>query len=284
MKVITWNVNRAKESRPGLWEMVHREDADIVLLQEVNGIPGWIRNRYQCHWIMPRYFEGSHARSATVVLSKGLIDATPYLASELGWVNRIHTECCGWIVACRTTLDSGERFRVISVYSPAFSIPQDQWADADVSEVKLKNNPELWFTEILWALLRRAGVSDDANWIVGGDFNSSVLFDEPKDTGNRETIERMNALGLTDCLSHFHGGAVPTFQHPRKMVDHQLDYCYVNAPMLKRLKRARVPTHEEVFSPRPRLSDHLPIVCEFDLTEAGPGEMVASNRRPTDPQ
>ena len=40
--------------------------------------------------------------------------------------------------------------------------------------------------------------------------------------------------------------------------------CYVNAPMLKRLRRARVPSHEEVFSGKPRLSDHLPIVCEFD--------------------
>ena len=264
LKVITWNVNKAAESRPALWEMVQREDADIVLLQEVNGIPRRIRNRYQCHWTTPRYFEGSHAPSSTAVLSKGLIDATPYLESELGWVNRIHAERSGWIVACKTTLDSGERFRVVSVYSPAFPIPRDQWADVDTSEVKLRNNPELWFTEILWALLRSAGVSDDTNWIVGGDFNSSVLLDEPKDTGNREIIERLNALGLTDCLSHLHGGAVPTFQHPRKMVDHQLDYCYVNAPMLERLRRARVPSHEEVFDPRPRLSDHLPIVCEFD--------------------
>ena len=48
------------------------------------------------------------------------------------------------------------------------------------------------------------------------------------------------------------------------MVDHQLDYCYVNVPMLERLRRARVLSHEEVFDPKPRLSDHLPIVCEFD--------------------
>ena len=264
MKVITWNVNKGAEFRPRLWEMVQREDPDIVLLQEVNGIPGWIRDRYQCHWITPRYFEGYHAPSSTAVLSKGLIDATPYLESELEWVNRIHRNSYGWIVGCKTTLDSGERFRVVSVYSAAFPIPRDQWADVDASGVKLRNHPELWFTEILWALLRRADISDEANWIVGGDFNSSVLFDQPKDTGNREIIERLNALGLTDCLSHSHAGPVPTFQHSSKTVDHQLDYCYVNAPMLKRLRDARVPSYEEVFSGTPRLSDHLPIVCEFD--------------------
>ena len=36
MKVLTWNVNRASLSRRGVWERLEREDADIVLLQEVD--------------------------------------------------------------------------------------------------------------------------------------------------------------------------------------------------------------------------------------------------------
>ena len=263
MKVLTWNVNKAGESRRELWQMLEREDADIVLLQEVTVIPEWIRNRYQCHAISPRYFGGHNAPFSSAVLSKGSIDATPYLESELEWVNRIHTERYGWIVGCETTLTSEERFRVVAVHSPAFAIPRDQWADVDVSSIKLTNNPELWFTEILWDLLRTASISDDTNWIVGGDFNSSVKFDKPKDRGNQEIIDRLNQLGLTDCLSHFHYGAVPTFQHTTKVVEHQLDYCYVNAPMLERLTQARVPSHGDVFDRKPRLSDHLPVLCEF---------------------
>lgn len=264
MKVITWNVNRAGNSRRALWEMVLREDADIVLLQEVADIPTWIRRRYQCHVMSPRYFEGRNAPFSSAILSKGLIDATPYLQSELSWINRIHTDRYGWIIGCETTLGSGERFRLVAVHSPAFPIPRDEWADVDASGIKLTNNPDLWFTEVLWSLLRRADLSDETNWIVGGDFNSSVLFDEPKDRGNRQVIERLNTLGLTDCLSHHHGSPVPTFQHSTKTVDHQLDYCYVNAPMLDRLAGARVPSREEVFDRKPRLSDHLPILCEFD--------------------
>ena len=264
MKVLTWNVNKAGEARPELWEMVQRIDADIVLLQEVTGIPGWIRNRYQCHVISPRDFRGDNSRYSTAVLSKELINSTPYLESELEWVNNIYRVRYGWIVECTITLDSGARFRVVGVHSPAKPIPKDQWADVDVSGIKLTNNPDLWFTEILWALLRNANISDDVNWIVGGDFNSSVTFDEPRDRGNREIIGRVNQLGLTGCLSYFHDGAVPTFMHSRGTVRHQLDYCYVNAPLLARLKQARVPPHEEIFHSKPRQSDHLPILCEFE--------------------
>ncbi len=120
MTALTWNVNKAGEARRELWELVQREDADIVLLQEVTGVPGWILNGYQCHLTRPRYFGGHNAPFSSVVLSIGLIDATPYLESELEWVNRIHQERYGWIVGCQVVLAGGERFRVISVHSPAF--------------------------------------------------------------------------------------------------------------------------------------------------------------------
>ncbi len=259
MKLLTWNVNKAGGSRRTLWKMVEREDADILLLQEVTGIPGEIQDRYDCRLVSPRYFRGHNARFSTAVLSKGQIDATAYLESESAWVNKIHTERSGWIVGCKTTLDSGERFHVVSVHAPSFPIPPRLWTDVDVSGIKLVTNPRLWFTEILWALLRAACISDDANWIVGGDFNRSV-----KHKGGQEVIDRLKTLGLTDCLSHHHGGPVPTFQASRKIVRHQLDYCYVNTPLLDRLSEARVPGHEEVFAPKPRLSDHLPILCTFD--------------------
>ena len=264
MKVLTWNVNRAGESRTELWKFLQSEDADIVLLQEVIGIPRWIWKHYQCFSISPRYYEGGNAAYSTAVLSKGPIDATPYLSSELEWVNKIYTEHPGWIIGCETTLSTGEQFRVISVHLLAKSVPRELWADVDVSGIKLTNNPDIWLTEILYALLSTSKVADGTNWIVAGDFNSSVKFDFPVDKGNREIVYRMGALGLTDCLSHFHSGAVPTFQNPRgKVVEHQLDYFYVNAPMLDRLKQARVPDCEEVFNRNPRLSDHLPVVCEF---------------------
>ncbi|MCY4594888.1 MAG: endonuclease/exonuclease/phosphatase family protein [Bryobacterales bacterium] len=264
MKVLTWNVNKAGESRRELWQMVQHEDAEIVLLQEVTGIPEWIRSQYQYHMLSPRWFDDTNAKYSSAVLAKGLIDATPYLESEWEWVNRIYSEQYGWIVGCEITLRCGERFRVVAVYSPSSPIPRDQWTGQDVSGIRPTNIPDLWFTEILWALLRNAGISNDTNWIVGGDFNTSVKLDEPRDRGHREFLGRLKTLGLTDCLSHHHGGAVPTFQHARKSIEHQLDYCFVNVPMLQRLTQARVLSHEDVFHRERRLSDHLPVLCEFD--------------------
>ena len=252
MKTLTWNVNQAGESRSGLWRTLRGEDPDIAMLQEVRKIPDWIRTRYNC------YSEGQ-----TVVLSKWEIVERPYLTSEFEWVNRILSECVERILECEVIDGEGGRYRVVSVLLPHFRIPEEALTGVDVSSLKLKNNPHVWFTEILWSLLRNAGIADDANWIVSGDFNSSVKFDSPKDRGNREIVERMHAAGLTDCLSHFHGEPVPTFRHSRGFIEHQIDYCYVNAPMLDRLTEARVLSREAVFGPTPKLSDHLPILCEF---------------------
>ena len=74
----------------------------------------------------------------------------------------------------------------------------------------------------------------------------------------------MTKLGLTDCLSPDAEKPVPTFQQTTKAVEHQLDYLYVSTPLLKRLRNARVPSRQEVFDQVPRVSDHLPVVCEFN--------------------
>ena len=268
MKILTWNVNRASVSRSELWETLWREDADIVLLQEATKIPEWILRHYgyNSHTVFPRFFGGHNARFQTVVLTRWAMNRKPFLTSEHKWVNKIHGERYGWIIGCEIVDDSGVRFRVVSVHAPAFHVPWKFLDGVDVSSIKLKNNPKLWFSEILWSLLKNANIADDTNWIVGGDFNSSVKFDRPRDRGNGEIVDRLNALGLTDCLGHFNKAAVPTFQHTSKVVEHQLDYCYVNKPMLERLTNARVLPREDVFDRIPRLSDHLPILCEFDLS------------------
>ena len=263
MKLLSWNVNRAGPPRHALWETFLREAPDIALLQELGGLPSSVRDRYQSHIVTPRYFEAGEARFRTAILSRFPLDTSPFLSSELEWVNDIHRQQPGWIVEGRVTPAAGEEIHVVSVHSPAFHVPWESLKGRDVSTIKLRNNPKLWFTEILWSLLRQAETGSGTNWIVAGDFNSSLLFDIPKDKGNAEVVERMTDLGFVDALSWRHGGPLPTFQHPGGKVDHQLDYCYVNPPMLQRLASATVLPQDEVFGPTPRLSDHLPVVCEL---------------------
>lgn len=263
MKVLIWNVNRAGASRDRLWAIFQREAPDIALLQEVTGLPGWVKDCYQSHMVAPRYFSGHRAKFKSAILSKWPMETTPFLASSLDWVNAIHRERYGWLLESEVTQGNGGRLRLVSVHSPAFPIPNEALEGVDVSSINLTNNPKLWFTEILWSLLREADLDDNTGWIVGGDFNSSLLFDFPVDKGNRQVADRMNALGFIDCVHYCHGSPIPTFKHTGGTVLHQLDYCYVNARMLNRLNEVRVVSRADVFDQAKRLSDHLPLVCDF---------------------
>ncbi len=75
---------------------------------------------------------------------------------------------------------------IISVYSPAWSIDQaainNQIEGVDISDVKLKENPMLWPTEIIWLTLQEKNFNNSF-WIVGGDYNSSPRFDDQKADG-----------------------------------------------------------------------------------------------------
>ncbi len=264
MKVLSWNVNGAGRSNSRLWDAFCREDPDIALLQELGGLPSCVENRYCCHLVRPRYFHGGFARFHTAILSKWPLETSSFLSSRLDWVNAIQGKQRGWLVEGQIAGDTGDQFHVVSVHSPAWPIPRESLKGVDATEIKLENNPDVWFTEILWSLLSEAHAGDRSNWIVAGDFNSSILFDKPRDRGNCEIVKRMNHLGLVDGLGHHQQARVPTFRHSSGSVNHQLDYCYLSKPMLKRLVRATVLTEREVFGPEPRLSDHLPVLCEFD--------------------
>ncbi len=263
MKVLTWNVKGAS-FHSATWEFLKHEPPDIALLQEVTKLPDWILDSYNHHQVYPRFFGGHRAKYSTVILSTWPIKIARFLKSSLDWVNDIHRTRPGWILECETIPEAGDTIRLVSIHSPAFPVPKDTYKGIDISVIQLKNNPALWFTEILWSLLCNEDINGRVPWIVGGDFNSSVLFDQPKDRGNRLIIERLNKLGLTDCLSHFNGEPVPTFRHPRGWVVHQLDYCYVNEPLMQRFDGAHVADQSEIFESKPKmLSDHLPIICEF---------------------
>ena len=60
------------------------------------------------------------------------------------------------------TTDLGT-LRAVSVHSPAIPIRTGTLQDAEVASIKLANNPHLWFTEILWSLLRDSNTPEETN-------------------------------------------------------------------------------------------------------------------------
>jgi endonuclease/exonuclease/phosphatase family metal-dependent hydrolase len=131
-------------------------------------------------------------------------------------------------------------------------------------DIKLKNNPDLWLTEILWAALSHKDFRK-IPWIIAGDLNSSVTFDtmwKGGPHGNQEIIDRLSALGLTECLYYHQGKITPTFRNPsNKQIIHQLDHLFVSNRVTDHLLSCETGKTRRVFDES--LSDHLPIIADF---------------------
>jgi exonuclease III len=139
-------------------------------------------------------------------------------------------------------------------------------------------NPDVWGTDILWEALRNIGVTD-AEWVIGGDFNSSETFDCDwqdrnnkrygiRTSGNAASLGRMRRLGFTECLRRTEDDPiVPTFRHSRGGIEHQMDHLFVSKGLASRLDRCTVGDQSIIF--RNSISDHLPVIADFVIARAG---------------
>lgn len=265
MKVCVWNVHGATQSREDVWSYFLEINADIALLQEVGSVPDSVASVYSVLDRKAVRKNGQPQRFSTVVLVKGLIDKPLFFSTKQDWVNQELERFNGNLIAAEVTLASGDKFRVVSAYSPPWPIDPERLEGVDVSGIKLSNNPDVWVTELLWAALSSQDL-DELPWIVAGDLNSSVTFDTmwgnaPR--GNQEIQDRMSALGFIECLLSSQGRLSPTFKnaHGGKVI-HQMDHLYVPDVMKSRLLSCVTGDDEHVFNNS--LSDHLPIIAEFE--------------------
>jgi exonuclease III len=271
MRIITWNIHRAKADN-AVWEVILRLRPDIALLQEVGVIPQKIGNSFSVLSRRAIYKNGKPQRFSTSVLVSGNIVGEFELASECEWVNRELDFFRGNLIGCTVQPNNGQVFKVVSVYSPAWPVDRERLSLIDVTKVKTKTNPDVWAADILWAALKPA-ISKDETWVVGGDFNSSETFDADwqdrnetvygiRSSGNAEMLERMDRMGLCECLRKYNNGRIiPTFRHSSGAVKHQIDHLFVSEGYYPRLE-ACIPGDAAVIFGQ-SLSDHLPIVADF---------------------
>lgn len=263
MKALCWNVRRASENSP-VWAILAGLDPDIALLQEVTSLPADISATYTSLTAHPTGRKGKPQRFSTVILTKGQLSAGVPLVCLEPWANDELHRLEGNFLSATIVLD-GVRLNVVSAYSPAWPVTEERLAGVDLSQVRLPGNPSLWATELLWLSLMNTMKQSDDPWVIGGDFNSSETFDTKwgaKPRGNAEVLNRMRALGLTECLRSSHGQLVPTFKNPRgQQVIHQLDHLWVSDPLPWALEGCVTGDPEVVF--RSNLSDHLPVCATF---------------------
>lgn len=266
IRVVSWNC-RGASLRSGLWDYLLELGPDVAVLQDFRTVPDRVLQVYvhaqnaavTTTERTPRHFTG--------ILAKGVTTADILLPAPNEWVARELENFKEFFTAKTVTLHSGTSLKVVSVYSPAFRIDPARLEGIDTIGIQLTHNRDVWSTELLWASLKSMNIKADEPFIVAGDLNSSETFDYARPRGNRELMERMNALGLFDCLRTFKGQLTPTFRTPRGgFVIHQLDYLYVTSALLSKLAWCDVGSAEQVFKSTPSLSDHLPIVADFTVT------------------
>ena len=236
-----------------------------MLLQEVGRCPKDLLADHDSVVARPSTKSGNKQQFQTLILSKYPLTQNSSLTCGIPWVLKELDHFSGNIVACRAQIESARTLNLVAVYSPAWPIPEERLEGIDYSDVQLVNNPRLYCTEILWALLRDTVPESTGNWLIGGDFNSSILFDRgAQPRGNQEIIDRMNSLDLFDCVTAFFGKPIPTFRNVRGgKVVHQLDYLYADSELITNIQATSVIGNQNIFEDS--ISDHLPVVTDFNL-------------------
>jgi len=265
LKIISWNIRKAGLKSDAAWSYLLEFNADIILLQEVNSFPKYIKEIYSISYRKAITKTGNKQQFGTAILVKGEIINEIELVSQHEWVNKELAFFHGNLIACTVKIQNHPIMNLISVYSPAWPVNPERIKGVNVKGVKLNNNRDVWCTEILWSALKKTMPLNNNPWIVGGDFNSSVTFDylwgdEPR--GNQEIIDRLYALGFKECLKEFNQQLVPTFKNAKGgKVIHQMDHLYVTHDLYKNLTFCKTGKNEKVFGEN--LSDHLPIVLKI---------------------
>ena len=266
LRVITWNIRRAtKESLA--WQVIRELDPEILILQEVNSIPENIKDHYSYLYEKAISKSGKLQKFGTAILCKGKINNKIHLKSEFEWANKELDILKGNLLGCNIEIKNNFFVNIISVYSPAWPIEHERLDNIDISKIKLTQNPKLWGTEILWAGLKNELNLNNENWIVAGDFNSSVTFDYlwgTKPRGNQEIIDRMNSIGLKESLQNYTGKLTPTFRNSKGgKVIHQIDHMYLTNSLISCVSNSFVGDSNNIF--KNSISDHLPIITDFEL-------------------
>ena len=268
MRVLTWNCRRATRQSP-VWEHLREWSPDIALLQEVSSFPANLKSEYDVRFEKATGKGGTPQRFGSALLVRGEIGAELPLRSRHDWASTELARFAGNVFGNEVRLRSGLRLRVVCVYSPAWPVDRDRLEGVDTSQVKLTLNPDVWVADLLWSALKAMAPSNGSEVIVGGDFNLSETFDAWRGgpRGNREYLDRMADLGLTECLREHNGALTPTFKNPRGSgVLHQIDHLFVTSDLASRLITCATGDAGQVFGGS--LSDHLPVVADFDVPTA----------------
>jgi endonuclease/exonuclease/phosphatase family metal-dependent hydrolase len=246
-----------------VWDYIRSLNPDVAFLQEVCSVPGWITESFAVLSKRAVRKTGADQIFSNVIMVRGTIGPAVQLTSTLPWVRNELSLFSNNVFAVQIEPHCSSPFVGVCVYSPAWPVDRKRLSAADISDVRLTQNNDVWVTDLLREALLNADLSAGAPWVVAGDFNMCETFDAWRGgpRGNREFLDRLLALGLTDCLRFSRGALTPTFKTLRTgLIKSQIDYIFATDALLERLISCDTGPEEIIPS---GVSDHLPVVADF---------------------
>jgi len=266
MRVITWNCRRATKEKD-IWKHLQKLSPDIMLLEEVSSFPNWIENNYIYKYEKSSTKNNTKQRFGNLLAHNGGKIQEIELTTELAWVNKELKRFKGNLLSYKIKLNSNT-LHLISVYSPAWPLNSDLLNQEQIGSVKLTQNKELWLADLLWYALK-CNINPNEYYIIGGDFNLSITFDScwgKNPRGNQEYLDRMRKIGLIECLKEYNGRLIPTFKNMANgKILHQMDHLFVITKLYAKIKDCHVGDESVIYGNK--LSDHLPIIADFNIDE-----------------
>jgi exonuclease III len=263
MRVVSWNCKGAtKENK--IWNYLQELSPDILLLQEVTSFPLWIEENYSFNYEKSITKNNNEQRFGNLLAYKGDYLKDVDLPTELTWVNNEIKKFKGNML---TSVIKYKDYilKLVCLYSSAWPLNKSLLEENNVKLVKLTQSKNLWFADLLWYTLK-CNIKPNDYYIVGGDYNLSITFDswQKKPRGNQEYLDRMKNIGFIECLREYSGCLVPTFKNASNgKIIHQMDHLFVTQNLHKQLNNCYVSDEDVIF--KNQLSDHLPIIADFDL-------------------
>ena len=247
------------------WHRLASYGSALGLLQEVGHaqIPAWVPDR----WDIVAGEIGTCGKSygwGSVIVADRSLNVRPRsdLLESDPWLCLLYD----YLVVAEVDLPDGHPALVASIHAPAVHAKKvlelvgapGAISDDDLSAVAQPGDVA-WALDVIYEALRRTCAGH--RFIVGGDLNTSRLFDSSSGTGkitNALFFSRAAKAGWHDC----HGELAEERSYLKPGTrPFQLDHLFCDKKTAKSLTTCRVDAGGGVEE----MSDHAPLIADFDL-------------------
>jgi exonuclease III len=235
MKIVTWNCNGAFRKK---FDTLLSYDAELYIIQECEN-PAETKHKKYSEWAENFLWIGDNKNKGLGVFANGNLKL-----KKLDWPNTFKGHKVKHFLPCSVN----EKFDLLAVWTHQ------------------NNSPNFGYIGQLWKYLQ-TNKNNLNNTIIAGDFNSNTIWDEWDRWWNHsDVVKELEDLGIKSLYHNFTGEqqgkeSQPTFYlHRKKEKPYHIDYVFGAKEYLTGLKKVEIGQPEKWLP----LSDHAPIICEFD--------------------